>query len=158
VPKAIAAGTVGWQIPVALYHTLIITRSSKGDRQRRKCLLKLPSKDVCVSTIEVELIGSPAAINRYMKRVKAKVRGNFREDPLTEPDGERNTCIIEAKLNDYIPGWETDRVGFHFSPIAAEILESSMAEPNTLTIRTRGQSPLRRGDVITVEVRSKSPG
>jgi hypothetical protein len=91
-----------------------------------------------------------------MKRVTAKVEENFKEDPLTEPDKEPNTCLIEAKLEEDIPGWETARVDFHLPAIAAEILESSMAEPNRLTIRTRGQSPLRRGDVITVEVREQN--
>jgi hypothetical protein len=90
-----------------------------------------------------------------MKRVQAKVEGNRKEDPESEPDNESNTWLIEAKLEEDIFDWENVRLDFH-SEIEAEILESSMSEPNLFTVRTRGKSPLKKGDVIHLDVRQQN--
>jgi hypothetical protein len=91
-----------------------------------------------------------------MKRAQAKVEENFKEDPQSEPDRDPNTWLIEAKLDEDILDWETVRLDFRFPEIEAEIVESSMSEPNRFTVRTRGKSPLERGDVIHVQIWSQN--
>lgn len=93
-----------------------------------------------------------------MKRVEAKIVENLKEDPATEPDQARNTWLIEAKLDEDILDWETVRLDFRYSEIEAEVVESSMSEPSYFTIRTRGKSPLQKGDVIHVDVREHMEG
>jgi hypothetical protein len=73
-----------------------------------------------------------------------------------EPDKARNTWLIEARLDEDIINWETVRLDFRFDQIEAEIVESSMSEPNRFTVRTRGKSPLKKGDIIHVEIREQS--
>jgi hypothetical protein len=88
-----------------------------------------------------------------MKRVQAKIEENRKENPLSEPDRDPNTWLIEAKLDEDIIDWETVRLDFRFDELEAEIVESSMSEPNRFTLRTHGESPLKKGDVIHVDVR-----
>jgi len=90
-----------------------------------------------------------------MKRVQAKVEENRKEDPESEPDKDPNTWLIEAKLEENIPDWENVRLDFR-SEIEAEILETSMSEPNLFTVRTRGRSSLKKGDVIHVDIREQN--
>lgn len=92
-----------------------------------------------------------------MKRVDAKIEENRKEDLVSEPDKEPNTWIIEAKLGEDINNWETARLDFRSDEIEAEILErSSMSEPNRFTVRTRGKSPVKKGDVIHVDIREQN--
>jgi hypothetical protein len=91
-----------------------------------------------------------------MKRVKAKIVENTKEDPASEPDQDPNTWLIEAKLDEDMLDWETVRLDFRFPEIESEIVESSMSEPNYFTIRTRGKSPLQKGDVIHVDIRTQT--
>jgi hypothetical protein len=91
-----------------------------------------------------------------MKRLQARVEENFKEDPKSEPDRDPGTWLIEAKLDEEIVDWETVRLDFHIPEIQAEIIESSMSEPNRFTLRTRGKSPLKKGDVINVEIREQN--
>ena len=91
-----------------------------------------------------------------MKRVNAKIEENRKEDPASEPDKDSNTWLIDAKLDEDIINWETVRLDFRFDQIEAEIVESSMSEPNRVTVRTRGKSPLKKGDVIHVDIREQS--
>ena|SRR5208282_5130749 len=91
-----------------------------------------------------------------MKRVEAKIQENRKEDSLSEPDKDPNTWLIEAKLDEDIVDWETVRLNFRFDEIEAGIVEGSMAEPNRFTVRTHGESPLKRGDVIHVEFGSRT--
>jgi hypothetical protein len=91
-----------------------------------------------------------------MKRAEAKIVENKREDPGSEPDHALNTWLIEGKLEQDILDWETVQLDFRSSEIEAEILESSMSEPDRFIIRTRGKSALQRGDVIHVDVRERT--
>ena len=43
---------------------------------------------------------------------------------------------------------------FQAPGVEAEIVEVSMTEPDKFIVRTRGQSPLKKGDVIVVDIRS----
>ena len=87
-----------------------------------------------------------------MKRLEATIEENRKEGPTSEPDNELNTWLIEAKLHEDISDWESVRLHFEPPGVEAEIIESSMSEPNRLVVRTRGESPLKRGDVIQVDV------
>ncbi len=91
-----------------------------------------------------------------MRRVKAKIVENRKEDPASEPDQDPNTWLIEAKLDENILDWKSVRLDFRFSEIDAEILESSMSEANRFTVRTRGKSPLQKDDVIHVDIRNQN--
>jgi hypothetical protein len=91
-----------------------------------------------------------------MKILQAKIVANFKEDPASEPDRDPNTWLIEARLDEDIIDWVTVQLDFRISEIEAEIVESSMSEPRYLTIRTRGKSPLKKGDVIHVDVREQN--
>jgi hypothetical protein len=91
----------------------------------------------------------------HMKTIEAKVKQNFREDPKSEPDHARNTWLIAGKLNEHIADWENVRLDFRFPEIQTEILETGMSEANRFTVRTRGESPLQKGDVIHVYVRDQ---
>jgi hypothetical protein len=91
-----------------------------------------------------------------MKRVQAKIEENRRENPLSEPDKDPNSWLIEAKLDEDVADWETVRLDFRSDEVKAEIVESSMSEPTRFTIRTHGESPLKKGDVIHVNIREQS--
>jgi hypothetical protein len=91
-----------------------------------------------------------------MRRVQAKIVENRKEDPASEPDQDPNAWLIEAKLDEDILDWETVRLDFRFSEIDAEIIESGMSKPDRFTVRTRGKSPLQKGDVIHCDVRKQN--
>jgi hypothetical protein len=91
-----------------------------------------------------------------MKRLDANIEENRKEDPVSEPGKDPNTWLIEAKLEEDVLNWETARLDFRMGQIEAEIVESSMSEPNRFTVRTRGKSPLKKGDVIHVDVREQN--
>jgi len=91
-----------------------------------------------------------------MKRVEAKIEENRKEDPRSEPDAAPNTWIIEAKLDQDLIDWEKVRLDLRFSEIDAEILESSISEANRFTVRTSGRSPLKKGDVIHLNIWEQS--
>ena len=91
-----------------------------------------------------------------MRRVEAKIVENRKEDPASEPDQDQNTWLIEAKLDEDILDWETVRLDFRFSEIDAEIVESSMSNPDRFTVRTRGKSPLQKDDVIHLDIRDQN--
>ena len=91
-----------------------------------------------------------------MKRVKAKIEENRKEDPRSEPDRLANTWQIEGKLDEDFIDWEKVRLDLRFSEVDAEILESRMSEANRFTVRTRGKSPLEKGDVIHVDIWEQS--
>ena len=93
-----------------------------------------------------------------MKRVEAKVLQNIEEDPASEPDQQAGTWLIEAKLNEDILDWESARLDFQSSEIAAEIVESTMSGADRFTVRTRGKSPLQKHDVIHVGIRMEREG
>ena len=88
-----------------------------------------------------------------MKRVKAKIVDNSKEDPASEPDKDPDTWLVEAELHQDIIDWEKVHLDFQSSEFDAEIIESTMTGPSHFTARTRGQSPLKKGDVIQVNVR-----
>lgn len=88
-----------------------------------------------------------------MKIFEAKVEENRKEDPASEPDKDRNTWLIVGKFADDIPNWDTAQLDFRSSEIGAEYFEGSSSGPDAFTLRTHGESPLRKGDVIHVEVR-----
>ena len=90
-----------------------------------------------------------------MKRVEAKIIENRKEDPASELDRDPNTWLIEAELGEDILEWETVRLDFRASEIGAEIVESSMSEPNQLIVRTHGQSRLGKGDVMHIDIREQ---
>ena len=88
-----------------------------------------------------------------MKRVQAKIVEISKEDPASEPDQDPNTWLVEAELRVGIRNWETARLDFQSSEIDTEIIESSMTGPSYLTVRARGQSALKKGDVLHVNIR-----
>jgi hypothetical protein len=88
-----------------------------------------------------------------MKIYEAKIEENKKEDPRSEPDKDRSTWLIVGKFVEDVPNWETAKLDFRSAEIGAEIVESSSSGPKTFTVRTRGESPLRKGDVIQVNVR-----
>jgi hypothetical protein len=88
-----------------------------------------------------------------MKIVRATIVENCKEDPASEPDRDPNTWLLEAKLEVPILDWEIVQLDFRSSEIKAEVVEGSMAKPKRLTIRTRGKSPLQKGDFIHVDIR-----
>lgn len=90
-----------------------------------------------------------------MKRADAKIVANQKENPVAGPDQDLDTWLFEAKLGEDILGWETVRLNFRSSEIETEILESNMTEPNRFTVRTRGKSPLKAGDIIHVDIREQ---
>ena len=90
--------------------------------------------------------------------MKRKIEENRKEDSASEPDKDPNTWLIEAKLDEGIIDWENVRIDFRFDEIEAEIVESSMSEPNRFTVRTHGEAPLKRGDVIHVDIREQNQG
>lgn len=90
-----------------------------------------------------------------MKRVEAKIVENRKENPASEPDQDTNTWLIEAKLDEDILDWENARIDLRFSEVGTEIIEISMTEPERFTVRTRGKSGLKAGDVIHVDVRKQ---
>jgi hypothetical protein len=93
---------------------------------------------------------------RIMKRAEAKIMANVKENPVSEPDEDPNTWLIEAKLDQDVFEWQSVRLDFRGSEIKAEIVETAMAEPTRCTIRTRGESPLKPGDHIYVDIREQS--
>src|SRR6516164_5847395 len=88
-----------------------------------------------------------------MKRIVAKVETNRKEDPGSEPGSEPNTWLIEARLEEDIPDWESAQLHFESPGVEAEIIEITISEPTRFTVRTRGESPLKKDDVIHVDVR-----
>ena len=104
-------------------------------------------------SVRMEKHFSSATLTKHMKRAEAKILENRKEIPASEPDQDPDTWLLEAKLEEDILDWERVRLDFHPSEIEAEIVESSLAEPDRFTIRTRGKSPLKKGDVIHVDVR-----
>ena len=71
-------------------------------------------------------------------------------------DGDPDTWLIEGKLEEDVLDWEDVRLDFRSSEIEAEIVESSLPEPDRFTVRTRGQSPLQKGQTIHVDIREQS--
>ena len=88
-----------------------------------------------------------------MKRVEAKISENEPEDPRTEPDQKLNTWLIQGKLSEDILDWENVRLDFQSSEIEVEIIESCLSDPSRFTIRTSARSPLKKGDLIQVDIR-----
>jgi hypothetical protein len=107
----------------------------------------------CWSALNSEIHPKPV---KTMKRVEAKIVGNAKENPASEPDQAPDTWLIEAKLDEDVFGWENVRLDLRGSEIKAEIVETTMTEPSRCTVRTRGQSPLKQGDHIHVDIREQS--
>jgi hypothetical protein len=128
-----------------------------GETQVSQSLYRAPSfhLECCIVALTNES-WKRLEITEHMRRAEAKVVENLKEDPASEPDQDPNTWLIEAKLEQDILEWETVRLDFRSSEIEAEIIESSMSEPNYFTIRTRDKSPLQKGDVIHVDVRDQT--
>ncbi len=91
-----------------------------------------------------------------MKRAEAKILENRKEDPSSEPDQDPDTWILEGKLEQDILNWEGVRLDFRSSEIETEIVESSLSEADRFTVRTRGKSPLQKGQTIHVDIREQS--
>jgi len=91
-----------------------------------------------------------------MKIYEAKIEENRKENPASEPDKDQNTWLIVGKFVEDVPNWETAQLDFHSAEIGAEFIEGSNSGPKTFTVRTRGESPLRKGDVIHVNVREEN--
>lgn len=92
----------------------------------------------------------------FMRIYEAKVEENSKEDPASEPDKERNTWLMVGKFDEDVPNWETAQLDLQTAEIGAEIVECSFSGPDTFTLRTRSQSPLRAGDSIHVSVRGEN--
>jgi len=88
-----------------------------------------------------------------MKIYEAKIEESKKENPASEPDKDPNTWLIVGKFREDVPNWETAQLEFRSSEIGAEIVESSSSGPDTFTLRTHGESPLRKGDAVHVVVR-----
>jgi hypothetical protein len=88
-----------------------------------------------------------------MKIYEAKIEEYKKENPASEPDKDPNTWLIVGKFAEDVPNWETTRLEFRSSEIGAEIVEGSSSGPDAFTLRTRGESPLRKGDAVHVVVR-----
>ena len=93
---------------------------------------------------------------KIMKRAEAKIVANTKESPASEPDEDPDTWLIEAKLDEDVFEWENVRLDFRGSEIKAEIVETAMTEPTRFTVRTRGESPLKEGDHIHVDIREQN--
>jgi hypothetical protein len=106
--------------------------------------------------LQDEAVPMLQCVTLYMKMVRAKIEENRKEEPSSEPDKDTNTWLIEGKFYEGIPYWETAHLGFQDSEIEAEIVEGSVSGPATFTLRTRGKSPLKKGDVIDVDVRNEN--
>jgi len=92
-----------------------------------------------------------------MKRVQARIEENRKEDPSSELDHDPNTWLIEGRLEEVIPNWDNARLQFESPGVEAEILDVSMSESNRFTVRTEGESPLKRGDIIQGQVCEQNP-
>jgi len=90
-----------------------------------------------------------------VRTYKAKIEENSKEDPASEPDKDRNTWLLVAKFAEDVPNWETAQLDLLPAEIGAELVECSFSGPDTFTARTHSQSPLRKGDVIHVNVRGE---
>jgi hypothetical protein len=90
-----------------------------------------------------------------MKRIRGKILENFKEDPASEPDQASNTWLLDGKLDEDIIDWETVQPVFQESELGTEIVEATLSGPNTFTIRTRGESRLKKHDILYVDVRSE---
>ena len=88
-----------------------------------------------------------------MKIYEAKIEESKKENPASEPDKDPNTWLIVGKFREDVPNWENAQLEFRSSEIGAEIVESSSSGPDTFTLRTRGESPLGKGDPVHVIVR-----
>jgi hypothetical protein len=91
-----------------------------------------------------------------MKVLEAKVVENRKEAPGSEPDQRADTWLIEAKLVQDVMGWENMRIEVQTSEIGAEIIETSMGSAREFTVRTRGQSQVKKGETLHVAVREAS--
>jgi hypothetical protein len=96
------------------------------------------------------------AFLKIMKRAEAKIVANVKESPGSELDKDPNTWLIEAKLDQDVFEWESVRLDFQGSEIKAEIVEATMSEPTRCTVRTHGESPLKPGDHIHVDIREQN--
>jgi hypothetical protein len=47
-----------------------------------------------------------------MKIFEAKVEGNKKEDPASEPDEARNTWLIVGKVAEEVPNWDAAQLDF----------------------------------------------
>ena len=79
-----------------------------------------------------------------MKRILAKVEANQKEDPSSELGSDPNTWLIEARLEEDIPDWESAQLHSESPGVEAEIIEVTITEPTRFIVRTRGESPLNR--------------
>ena len=111
------------------------------------------SQSELVERIEPEI--HPKTV-KIMKRAEAKIVANTKESPASEPDEDPDTWLIEAKLDEDVFEWENVRLDFRGSEIKAEIVETAMTEPTRFTVRTRGESPLKQGDHIHVDIREQN--
>ena len=91
-----------------------------------------------------------------MRIYEAKIEENRQEDPASEPDQGRNTWLIVGKLVEDVPNWETAQLDLQTAEIGAELVECSFSGPDSFTVRTHSQSPLRKGDLIHVSVRGEN--
>jgi len=95
-----------------------------------------------------------------MRIYEAKIEENKKENPASEPDKDQNTWLIVGKFVEDVPNWETAQLDLRTAEIGAELVECSFSGPDTFTVRTHSQSPLRNGDLIHVNVRgeNRKPG
>ena len=66
-----------------------------------------------------------------MRRAEAKIVENRKEDPVSGPDQDPNTWLIEAKLDEDILDWETVRLDFRISEIDAPKLSKAVCQDLT---------------------------
>ena len=91
-----------------------------------------------------------------MRIYQAKIEENRQENPASEPDKDRNTWLMVGKFVEDVPNWETAQLDLRTAEIGAELVECSFSGPDTFTVRTHSQSPLRKGDLIHVSVRGEN--
>jgi hypothetical protein len=138
-------------------------KSNRYDIEGNLDLMIRPRQLIVTNVLRKQMDGAGALSRRprlqthlacsRMKRVEAKIVENELEDPRTEPDQEPDTWLIQGKLSEDVLDWENVRLDFQSSEIEAEIIESSLSDPTRFTVRTSGRSPLKKGNLVHVDIR-----
>jgi hypothetical protein len=90
---------------------------------------------------------------KVMKILNAKIVESRKEEPRSEPDHLADTWLLEGKLENDLMGWESMKLDVPAPEIGAEIIETTMADAKSFTIRTRGEPKVRKGNKFSVAVR-----
>jgi hypothetical protein len=91
-----------------------------------------------------------------MKIYEAKIEENRKEGSSVGARQSLERLAIVGKFVEDVSNWETAQLDFYCAEIRAEFIEGSSSGPKTFTVRTCGESPLQKGDVIHVNVREEN--